>query len=287
VCNIAKDSLTLQIEAIKSVVVHDAVGINGAAAPNEAVDRAGALPAIILFQAMPKGAKLDLIVRQATEVGVREVVPFFSEHSEARRSGDGRLERLQRIIKEARQQSGSQIATTIHAPLDVGGLFDYWTQLQEQEDNAGHAPALGILLYEGGASRACASSFAEQNSEVRGGVAGVSPAEGGAKNRRFEAGGRLPPPECAEGLETPCLARPLEQGCFHEYLDRRLDLVAIAVGPEGGFSQTEAQRFADAGFKPATIAGSILRAETAALFALAVVKTLILEKEFWTSKTPT
>jgi 16S rRNA (uracil1498-N3)-methyltransferase len=106
-----------------------------------------ALPPIILFQALPKGGKMDLIVRQAAEGGVAEIIPFMSEHS-VPRSGGGegtgnRLGRWERIIKEARQQSGSRTATLVRPPLDFGELLAYWEELTGR-----HTKALGLLFHQ-------------------------------------------------------------------------------------------------------------------------------------------
>jgi 16S rRNA (uracil1498-N3)-methyltransferase len=104
-----------------------------------------ALPPIVLFQALPKGAKMDLIVRQAAEGGLTEVVPFAAEHSVPKladwrdRQGGRRWER---IIREALQQSGSPVMTTLHPPLDGEGLFAYWNELR-----AAHPGALGIFFH--------------------------------------------------------------------------------------------------------------------------------------------
>jgi len=86
-------------------------------------------PPIILFQALPKGARMDLIVRQAAEGGISEVVPFVSEHSVPRGHYVGRAERWRRIIKEARQQSGSAVNTRMHEVLSTDELFAYWEKL--------------------------------------------------------------------------------------------------------------------------------------------------------------
>lgn len=90
------------------------------------------LPPIVLFQALPKGDKMDLIVRQAAEGGITEIVPFVSEFSIAKASaGDQKISRWERIIKEARQQSGSKIATVIHKPLTVKELFENWRKFKK------------------------------------------------------------------------------------------------------------------------------------------------------------
>ena len=48
--------------------------------------------------------------------------------------------------------------------------------------------------------------------------------------------------------------------------------VTIAVGPEGGLERAERDQLRDAGFAPASLGGHILRFETAAVAALAVVR---------------
>jgi 16S rRNA (uracil1498-N3)-methyltransferase len=74
---------------------------------------------------------------------------------------------------------------------------------------------------------------------------------------------------------------PLEQGTFHGYLDKIPDLVVAAVGPEGGFSPEEGARFIAAGFRPLTIGSTVLRTETAALYAAAVIRIILLERSSW------
>ncbi len=46
--------------------------------------------------------------------------------------------------------------------------------------------------------------------------------------------------------------------------------LAMAFGPEGGWSETELERFNASGWKPASLGHTILRAETAAIAAVAV-----------------
>jgi 16S rRNA (uracil1498-N3)-methyltransferase len=68
---------------------------------------------------------------------------------------------------------------------------------------------------------------------------------------------------------------------LHGMLGADPEAVALAVGPEGGFSPAEARRFLAAGFRPFTIGGTVLRAETAALYAQAAVRILLLERDSW------
>jgi len=181
------------------------------------------LPPVILFQALPKGEKMDLIVRQAAEGGLAEIVPFASEFSMVKLTNSGKYKfiRWERIIKEARQQSGSTVATAIRQPVPIDGLFAYWEQIIAQRPGA-----LGLLFHH----------------------------------------------------------LPLAHESLHGYLNTEPETVVLAIGPEGGFSSAEAERFLAAGFKPFTVGGTILRTETAALYAQAAVRVLLLEKDSWETK---
>lgn len=65
---------------------------------------------LTLLQCLPKGRKIDLIVRQATESGVARIVLLVSEHVVARPGeDDGRVQRLRRVAREALQQSGTPL----------------------------------------------------------------------------------------------------------------------------------------------------------------------------------
>jgi 16S rRNA (uracil1498-N3)-methyltransferase len=180
------------------------------------------LPPVILFQALPKGEKMDLIVRQAAEGGLAEIVPFASEFSEAKTGGQ-KFSRWERIIREARQQSGSASETAIRQPLGMDGLFAYWEEMRQRQPEV-----LGLLFHH----------------------------------------------------------LPLANESLHGYLDKIPPAVVLAIGPEGGFSPAEASRFITAGFKPFTIGGTIFRTETAALYAQAAVRILLLERDSWEIKQP-
>ena len=190
------------------------------------------LPDIVLFQALPKGARMDLIVRQAAEAELCEVVPFESEHSVPKnKNRDGKPERWRRIIKEARQQSGSAVNTRIERILSIEELFAYWEKLRAATDDE----ALGLVFNPSGLT----------------------------------------------GKEDTLL---LEKGGFHRYLYKKPPLVVMAVGPEGGLSGAELDRFIKAGFKPLNLGSSVLRTETAALYGAAAVKIILAERTEWTLK---
>jgi 16S rRNA (uracil1498-N3)-methyltransferase len=216
------------VEVLSTV---DGILIGRCAAEAEKAGGGAALPPIILFQGLPKGTRMDLIVRQAAEGGVSEVAPFESEFSAVKikpKPGmDEKLRRWERIIREARQQSGSVIPTAVQTPRTVDGLLDYWAALRQK-----YSRSVGILLHQ-----------------------------------------EPWPPR--DGLE---------QGTFHEYLYNSPELVVAAVGPEGGFSPGEAARFIAEGFKPLVMGSTILRTETAALYAVAAVRIILLESASWAPK---
>jgi 16S rRNA (uracil1498-N3)-methyltransferase len=88
---------------------------------------------LVLLQAAPQGAKLDLIVRQATECGVSEIVPFIAERSVKRAVN---LERLERIVREARQQSNSPVATVVRPVTTLAGALEVWENTRAERSLA-------------------------------------------------------------------------------------------------------------------------------------------------------
>jgi len=178
---------------------------------------------LALVQALPKGPKLDLIVRQAVEAGVEAIFPIQTRHCVAREPNErdraDKLERRRTIVREALQQSGSSTASKIYPTSTMADLD-------------------ALLCAEG-----------------------------------FPAGG---------SLRLIFHELPLASSSLHEYCAGEALPTVILVGPEGGFAPDETEAFLDMGFKPAHFEGTILRTETAALFAVAAVKTILMEKAAWT-----
>lgn len=84
-----------------------------------------------LFQFLPRPQKFELIVRQATECGVAVIVPVIGEYTEkssAQALAGAKKERLERIIKEARQQSGSPVDTKVLEPVSLEKAIEMWCE---------------------------------------------------------------------------------------------------------------------------------------------------------------
>jgi 16S rRNA (uracil1498-N3)-methyltransferase len=121
------------------------VRVGPRAAEGDIVDRAvrateSPFP-LTLAQGLPKGSKLETVIRMATELGIVLVVPLLLERTVARpdpKESSHRMLRWQRVAKEAAKQSGRGTIPDVRAPITL----DEW--LDEP-----HAPGLLVCLWEG------------------------------------------------------------------------------------------------------------------------------------------
>ncbi len=74
---------------------------------------------------------------------------------------------------------------------------------------------------------------------------------------------------------------PLAQASLHGYLGSIPEAVELVVGPEGGFADSELSSLVDSGFEPLWLGPQVLRSESAALFAAAALRLLIVEHAQW------
>ncbi len=74
---------------------------------------------------------------------------------------------------------------------------------------------------------------------------------------------------------------PLENGSLHRYLSSCPHKVALFIGPEGGFSPNEVDLLRSISCRPVHLHTNILRAETAAIYAIGAVQTIVGEKNQW------
>lgn len=94
-----------------------------------------------LYQGVPKGNKLDDIVRECTQLGVAEITPVLTARSVSRpdeKSAKAKNVRYNKISLEASQQSGRGIVPVVHNMISL--------EQAVAQDNS----TLKILFYEGG-----------------------------------------------------------------------------------------------------------------------------------------
>lgn len=160
-------------------------------------------PRVVLIQCMPKGSKLDEIVRGVSEVGVAEIHLAHAARSVAKPDdarAERKLERLEKIAREASRQSENTRVPELLAPASLVEVV-----------------------------RRAPSGAARLHLAAR------------APNTAWRA----------------ALAQHAEAW--------------LVVGPEGGLSEDEESLLSSLGYAPTHLAVGILRVETAAVVASALV----------------
>lgn len=157
--------------------------------------------ALHLGQVISKGDRMDFTIQKATELGVSEITPLWSERCDVRLKGE-RLEKKlahwQKIAISACQQSGRCWVPIIHPPLH----YLDWVK--------------------------------------------------------------------ANTAEVRLLLHPHQQQPLSDYTQPHS--VALLIGPEGGFSDSEVSQAQDNGFTGLRLGPRILRTETASLAALSILQ---------------
>lgn len=124
-----------------------------------------------LFQAMPKGDKMEFIVQKAVECGASEIIPFFSKRCVSRpndRALSNKLPRYRKIALEAAKQCGRGIIPKVGEAVDFSAL----KTLISPENT-------GILFYECGEVplKDAVSEFRQNVDIVIGSEGGFEPLE--------------------------------------------------------------------------------------------------------------
>lgn len=81
---------------------------------------------VTLYQALPKGDKLELIVQKAVELGVSAIVPVLTGRCVSRpdkKAMAGKLTRLQKIAREAAGQSGRGVLPEVRPLLSFSAAL--------------------------------------------------------------------------------------------------------------------------------------------------------------------
>jgi 16S rRNA (uracil1498-N3)-methyltransferase len=90
----------------------------GAATP---VERESPLR-MTLLQGVAKGEKMDLILQKATELGVRDIVPVWSQRSDVKLDGERaakRLDHWRSVVASACEQCGRAMLPGVAAPVSL------------------------------------------------------------------------------------------------------------------------------------------------------------------------
>lgn len=166
---------------------------------------------VTLYQGLPKGDKMELIIQKAVELGVYEIVPVASKRCVVKldeRKAEAKVARWQSIAEAAAKQSKRAIVPQIR-PV---------------------------------------TSFAQAAEEAA------------------EKDVRLIPYELESGMNrTRALMSAIKPG----------QRVAVFIGPEGGFEESEIAVAQEKGICPITLGRRILRTETAGMTVLAWISYLL------------
>ncbi len=79
---------------------------------------------VILIQGVPKASKMDYIIQKTTELGVCEIYPCEMSRCVAKIENNKKIERWQKISREAAKQSGRGIVPQIHNPISIREAID-------------------------------------------------------------------------------------------------------------------------------------------------------------------
>ena len=203
-------------------------------------------PDLWLAFAPVKKTPADYLAQKATELGVRMLQPVITHRTIVRRVN---LDRLRANAIEAAEQSGRLSVPEVRADIELDALLKSWPKERQLLfcDESGEAPAIAEALQ---------SKFPPLKREGR-----IAARDPGRDQERLSTSD--PHPSRLRGSASP----------FQR--EESSSQWGILTGPEGGFDDEEraairAQPFA----VPVTLGPRIMRADTAALAALAVWQAL-------------
>ena len=128
VCNILENQKQIQLQICQKGSADESV-TRGVQA--EQISSANASIEYWLFQFIPRASKMEQIIRQATECGIKNIVPVIGEYSQKNNvlaMESSKKDRFLRIVREARQQSGSPVETTILDTVSLKEAISLWNE---------------------------------------------------------------------------------------------------------------------------------------------------------------
>jgi 16S rRNA (uracil1498-N3)-methyltransferase len=194
---------------------------------------------VSLYLSLIKKSNFELAAEKCTEVGVSEIHPIISERSEKK---DLNIERLNKIVKEASEQSGrvnlpkvfnvADLEEAVTQAVSEGKVCVTFHTTTDSSIYSELTQANSLHLRQTNHSESCLSKF-------EGEVAAFQTTSAS---------------EAHSSLEKEEIS-----GCHQ---------VATFIGPEGGWSDDEIELFKKNNFKILSLGSNILRAETAAIVAV-------------------
>lgn len=147
-----KRLVTLQIcaETSENPCGNSKRGVNAVSVQNENESSGGT--EYFLIQFVPKPSKMEHIARQAAECGIKYIIPVAGEYSQsssvkAFESKGTKSGRISKIIREARQQSGSPVESEVTEVMSLEKAIEFWNEKSKAE-SASENERVAIALWE-------------------------------------------------------------------------------------------------------------------------------------------
>lgn len=117
------DPMAVAYGGRRFAAVLEARGSEAWARPGAEMESPEAGLGLTLYQGLPKGDRMDMIVQKCTELGVRRIVPCLMARCVARwEGGENKLARWRRIAREAAMQSGRALVPEVADCLSAEAL---------------------------------------------------------------------------------------------------------------------------------------------------------------------
>lgn len=186
-----------------------------------------------LFQGVPKSPKLELIVRKSVELGASAITPVYMDRCVNKPSGreNKKLVRLQKIADEAVKQCLSPRNPIVNEYMNFDGVLNVLSDFD-----------LVVFPYEDEENRTLKDLLTKDSFALK-------------DRHTFDKANEID--TTSEG----------EEKILKDYIPR----IAVIIGPEGGFSTKEVDKFKSLGIRPVSLGKSILRTETAGPATLAML----------------
>lgn len=187
----------------------------------------------VLYQALVKGDKMDLIIQKGVELGVSRIIPVACSRSIVRidaKDSEKKTVRWQKIAEEAARQCGRGMIPTVGQPVSFSAAIA----------KAGTDSDIVFLPWEGEKSRPMSSVLDDWANAI---------------------------PTAASAPEFPDVPAISEAAAA----PAKQPVISFFIGPEGGFDPKEIDLADKAGVKTVTLGRRILRTETAGLAVLSML----------------